>query len=179
MKRTQLTYFLVPAIAFGMAAPAHAQKTPWGDPDLQGKWSNATLTPLQRPADLGDKQFFTEEEAKAYVRQRIAATNDLLAQPVPSRQDRLALHFYDQAVPLRVDHAVDVDLAGHGGLQAACFPRLLIELRELLSQNLLGAKRLRQLPPQLVARHFAELEQRREAEAKRLHWLPSEYVLAC
>ena len=75
MKRTQLTYFAVPAIAFVLAAPAHAQKTPWGDPDLQGKWSNATLTPLQRPADLGDKQFFTEAEAKAYVRQRIAATS--------------------------------------------------------------------------------------------------------
>jgi hypothetical protein len=75
MKRIELTYFAVPAIAFAMAAPAHAQKTPWGDPDLQGKWSNATLTPLQRPAELGDKQFFTEEEAKAYVRQRIAATS--------------------------------------------------------------------------------------------------------
>jgi hypothetical protein len=75
MKRMELTYLAVPAIAFVMAAPAHAQKTPWGDPDLQGKWSNATLTPLQRPADLGDKQFFTEAEAKAYVRQRIAATS--------------------------------------------------------------------------------------------------------
>jgi len=75
MKRTQLTYFAVTAIAFVMAAPALAQKTPWDDPDLQGTWSNATLTPLQRPADLGDKQFFTEEEAKAYVRQRIAATS--------------------------------------------------------------------------------------------------------
>ena len=75
MKRTQLTHFAVPAIACVLAGPALAQKTPWGDPDLQGKWSNATLTPLQRPADLGDKQFFTEDEAKAYVRQRIAATS--------------------------------------------------------------------------------------------------------
>ena len=54
---------------------AQALRTPWGDPDLQGKWSNATLTPLQRPAELKDKEFFTEEEAKAYVRQRIAATS--------------------------------------------------------------------------------------------------------
>jgi hypothetical protein len=55
-------------------AAAHAQaRTPWGHPDLQGSWSNATLTPLQRPPDLKDKEFFTAEEAKAYVRQRLAA----------------------------------------------------------------------------------------------------------
>ena len=58
-----------------MAAQAQTSRTAWGDPDLQGQWSNATLTPLQRPADLGDKEFFTEDEAKAYVRQRIAATS--------------------------------------------------------------------------------------------------------
>ena len=57
------------------AAQAQTARTPWGDPDLQGTWSNATLTPLQRPAELGDKEFFTEDEAKAYVRQRIAATS--------------------------------------------------------------------------------------------------------
>jgi hypothetical protein len=50
-------------------------RTPWGDPDLQGLWSNATLTPLQRPRELGDKEFFTREEAAAYVRQRMEAVN--------------------------------------------------------------------------------------------------------
>ena len=25
-------------------------RTPWGDPNLQGSWSNATTTPLERPA---------------------------------------------------------------------------------------------------------------------------------
>jgi len=48
-------------------AEAQQARTPWGDPDLQGQWSNATLTPLQRPAELGDKAFFTPEEARAYV----------------------------------------------------------------------------------------------------------------
>jgi hypothetical protein len=57
---------------------AQAQRTSWGDPDLQGTWSNATLTPLQRPAELGDKAFFTADEAQAYVRERlIAASADL------------------------------------------------------------------------------------------------------
>jgi hypothetical protein len=56
-------------------ADAQTSRTPWGDPDLQGSWSNATLTPLQRPAELKDKEVFTPEEAKAYVRQRLAAGN--------------------------------------------------------------------------------------------------------
>lgn len=37
-------------------------KTPWGDPDLQGIWTNATITRLERPADLGEKAFLTEAE---------------------------------------------------------------------------------------------------------------------
>ena len=54
---------------------AQAQRTSWGDPDLQGTWSNATLTPLQRPAELGDKAFFTADEAQAYVRERLTAAS--------------------------------------------------------------------------------------------------------
>src|SRR5690606_21408223 len=55
-----------------------AQRTSWGDPDLQGTWSNATLTPLQRPAELGDKMFFTPEEAEVWVRRTVlAASSDL------------------------------------------------------------------------------------------------------
>ena len=38
-------------------------RTPWGDPDLQGVWSYATLTPLQRPPELDGREFFTPEEA--------------------------------------------------------------------------------------------------------------------
>src|SRR5215468_6939164 len=39
-------------------------KTPWGDPDLQGTWTSDDCinTPMQRPANLGDKLYFTEEE---------------------------------------------------------------------------------------------------------------------
>ncbi len=48
------------------AVPVGARRTPWGHPDLQGRWSNATLTPLERPAALGTKEFFTREEAAAY-----------------------------------------------------------------------------------------------------------------
>jgi hypothetical protein len=35
---------------------------PWGDPDLQGIWSNTTTTPLERPSNLAGKQVLTSEE---------------------------------------------------------------------------------------------------------------------
>jgi len=37
-------------------------RTPDGKPDLQGIWSNNTLTPLQRPKSLGAKEFYTDQE---------------------------------------------------------------------------------------------------------------------
>ena len=46
-------------------------RTPDGQPDLQGTWTNASLTPLQRPTELGSKEFFTEQEAAAFEKQRI------------------------------------------------------------------------------------------------------------
>ena len=48
-----------------LAADAPPPRTEWGDPDLRGIWSNATVTPLERPAALGDKTHYTEEEAAA------------------------------------------------------------------------------------------------------------------
>ena len=49
--------------------------TPDGQPDFQGIWSNAILTPLERPANLKDKAFFTPEEAAAYVKRTIEQGN--------------------------------------------------------------------------------------------------------
>ena len=45
---------LVPTL-YAQARPATGQtpRTPWGDPDLQGNWTNATLTPFTRPAAQG------------------------------------------------------------------------------------------------------------------------------
>ena len=47
------------------ATPARAPHTPWGEPDLTGMWTNETITPFERPANLAGKAFLTEEEAKA------------------------------------------------------------------------------------------------------------------
>ena len=41
------------------AAPAPALKTPWGEPDLQGIWTDENDTPLQRPAKYAAQEFFT------------------------------------------------------------------------------------------------------------------------
>src|ERR1700735_4225972 len=38
-------------------------RPPDGQPDLQGIWTNSTMTPLERPRALGDKAFFTPQEA--------------------------------------------------------------------------------------------------------------------
>ncbi|HUK32772.1 MAG TPA: hypothetical protein VLV86_02610 [Vicinamibacterales bacterium] len=43
-------------------AKAYTAKTPWGDPDLQGVWDYKTITPLERPANFGDRQFLTDDE---------------------------------------------------------------------------------------------------------------------
>jgi hypothetical protein len=37
-------------------------RTSWGDPDLQGVWDYRTITPLERRPELGDREFFTDEE---------------------------------------------------------------------------------------------------------------------
>jgi hypothetical protein len=57
----------------GVFAQAKAGRTPDGQPDLQGIWSFATITPMERPAELAGKEFFTPKEAADYekeVRQR-------------------------------------------------------------------------------------------------------------
>jgi hypothetical protein len=40
--------------------------------DLEGVWSFATLTPVERPQPLADKPYFTDEEAKAFVADALA-----------------------------------------------------------------------------------------------------------
>jgi len=65
---------LAAAVAVG-AQTRDVARTPWGHPDLEGTWTNATLTPLQRPPELGTKSVFTPEEAAAWARQRVEQTN--------------------------------------------------------------------------------------------------------
>jgi hypothetical protein len=75
-------------IVFGVlmaSAAAHAQtRTPWGDPDLQGVWSNQTPIPLERPAALANKPFFTREEAAEFEKTALPRLLKQLAGSLPT-----------------------------------------------------------------------------------------------
>src|SRR6516162_1766867 len=56
-------------------APAPALKTPWGEPDLQGIWTDEFDTPLQRPAQYADQEFFTEAQREELDKERTEVLN--------------------------------------------------------------------------------------------------------
>src|SRR5207244_228165 len=58
-----------------LAAQARS-KTAGGHPDFGGTWSSATATPLERPARLKDKEFFTPEEATEWERAMVAENQE-------------------------------------------------------------------------------------------------------
>jgi hypothetical protein len=82
------------AIAFGQAkaSPAAVKswvqpKTPWGDPDLQGTWTSDDCigTPLNRPANLGDRLYYTEQElAQREANLERQLQNDLVETVAPN-----------------------------------------------------------------------------------------------
>ena len=65
-RRSVLTsVLLLSSAALVAQAPPKAYappKTAWGDPDLQGIFTNATITPLERPSKFAGKEFLTEKE---------------------------------------------------------------------------------------------------------------------
>jgi hypothetical protein len=61
-------------VALFAHSPALAQTTPWGDPDLQGVWSNQTPVPLERPAALAGKPYYTDAEASEIEKGALAST---------------------------------------------------------------------------------------------------------
>jgi len=54
------------------SAAASSLRTSDGQPDLEGYWTNTTVTPLERPKELADKAFFTPEEAAEYAKRQLA-----------------------------------------------------------------------------------------------------------
>ena len=60
----RVTVALALALPLTAAGQTGSQpRTPDGRPDLQGVWDFRTVTPLERPEDLSDRAFLTEEEA--------------------------------------------------------------------------------------------------------------------
>ena len=96
-----------PAFAQTPKAPSTSKtwtqpKTPWGDPDLQGTWTSDDCigTPMNRPANLGNRLYFTEQE---------------LAQ----RQSQLdKQHVNDLVETVASDARVGTGPPGHGGERA-------------------------------------------------------------
>jgi hypothetical protein len=86
--QTRIIGIAIGILALVATGSLHAQdavkRTAWGDPDLEGIWTNATLTPLQRPPELASKEFFTAEEAKQFQQTRIDQTN--ADRPLPPGQ---------------------------------------------------------------------------------------------
>ena len=56
----------------GAAPAAAALKTPWGEPDLQGIWTDETDTPLQRSPRYANQEFFTEAQRAELDKERSA-----------------------------------------------------------------------------------------------------------
>ena len=115
------------ALVAALSSPALAAddawtvpRTHWGDPDLQGVWTNETITPFERPAEQAGKEFHTGEEASA-IEERIArarAASDGTSRPgtvggynqfwldsgtrfLPTRQTSLVVDPPDGRVPTR------------------------------------------------------------------------------
>jgi len=56
-------------------------RTPDGRPDLQGVWDYRTIAPLERPPELGTKEFFTAEEAAKFESEENQRQNRDLIDP--------------------------------------------------------------------------------------------------
>jgi hypothetical protein len=71
------------APATSAKTPASSLTTPWGEPDLQGIWTDEFDTPLQRPARYADQEFFTEkqradlDEARTAILTRFATEREI------------------------------------------------------------------------------------------------------
>lgn len=77
-------FTVLPEVVQGSAASQAEDwtvpRTPWGDPDLQGIWTNEnTGTPRQRPARFGEREFLNEDEVAELERQAMERYQAALA----------------------------------------------------------------------------------------------------
>jgi hypothetical protein len=72
------------AIADGYKVPRLAD----GAPDLQGNWTNATATPMERSSDLGTRRGYTEAEAAAIQKREM---DKVAADAEPAKPDEKAV----------------------------------------------------------------------------------------
>src|SRR5215471_4477197 len=63
-----------PAVS-GAALKTPPLKTAWGEPDLQGIWTDEFDTPLQRPGKYANQEFFTEAQRAELDQARLGIVN--------------------------------------------------------------------------------------------------------
>ena len=78
--RLLLLTFIVFMTLPGSTTAQDVLETPWGAPNLQGVWDFRTITPLQRPEELGEQAFLTEEEAANLEQEAVDRDEQLLNQ---------------------------------------------------------------------------------------------------
>ena len=94
-------------LVIAQGKPKPIPRTVDGKPDLQGYWTNQTFTPVERPADLKGKEFFTPAEADAWAKRgldRLANQDD----SVPHYDDVIwMLEGYPKSAMLRTSIVTD------------------------------------------------------------------------
>ena len=73
----------IPTIAQTQTNAGGPPRLPDGRPDLSGVWDYRTLTPLERPSELSDQAFLTEEETAAFATRRVQESNVDLNRATP------------------------------------------------------------------------------------------------
>mgnify|MGYP003310665704 CR=1 FL=1 len=73
------TIALAPVVALAQTTPERwtLPRPASGAPDLQGVWDFRSLTPMERPVELGEKAILTAEEAAEFAAARSAANEAL------------------------------------------------------------------------------------------------------
>ena len=80
----RFSFFFLVLILTSTTLLSAEHKTPWGDPDFQGIWSNQSPTPLERPDALAGKQTLTEEEAAEFEKTSLERLLKTFAREVPT-----------------------------------------------------------------------------------------------
>jgi hypothetical protein len=81
MQRFGLSFLVLLLSTASLSGDQH--KTPWGDPDIQGIWSNQSPTPLERPDAMAGKTTLTEQEAVEFEQTSLERLLKVMAREVP------------------------------------------------------------------------------------------------
>jgi hypothetical protein len=98
---------VTPISAQAPAASGAALKTPWGEPDLQGIWTDEFDTPLQRPGQYANQEFFTEAQRAELDKTRSATLNRFATEREINGAYNAATFFSTKRTGARTSKVVD------------------------------------------------------------------------